>query len=79
MGGQALHKGVDKSVLPDSPALIQIQEIISKPTLHVGVLLSSQEADALARGWQEVALGQMTIDGWVEEMQKALEASPGKS
>jgi multiple sugar transport system substrate-binding protein len=47
--------------------------------LHVGVLLSSQEADALARGWQEVALGQMTIDGWVEEMQKALEASPGKS
>lgn len=79
VGGQPLHKGVDTSVLPDSPALMQIQEIISKPTLHVGVLLSSQEADALARGWQEVALGQMTIDGWVEEMQKALEASPGKS
>lgn len=78
-GGQPLNKNVDTSVLPDSPALMQIQEIIATPTLHVGVMLSSQEADALARGWQEVALGQLTIDGWVEQMQAALEASPGKS
>lgn len=79
VGGQPLNTNVDTSVLPDSPALMQIQEIISNPTLHVGVLLSSQEADALARGWQQVALGQLTIDGWVDEMQRALEQSPGKN
>lgn len=79
VGGQPLNTNVDTSVLPDSPALMQIQEIISNPTLHVGVLLSSEEADALARGWQQVALGQLTVDGWVDEMQSALEASPGKN
>lgn len=79
VGGQPLNTNVDTSVLPDSPALMQIQEIISNPTLHVGVLLSSQEADALARGWQQVALDQLTVDEWVQEMQLALEASPGKN
>lgn len=79
VGGQPLNTNVDTSVLPDSPALVQIQEIISNPTLHVGVLLSSQEADALGRGWQDVALGQATVDEWADEMQRALEASPGKN
>jgi len=78
-GGQPLNKSVDTSVLPDSGALMQIQEIISNPTIHVGVLLSSQEVDALARGWQQVALGQATIDEWVAQMQKALEDSPSKN
>lgn len=79
VGGQALNTKVDKSALPDSPALMQIQEIIANPTLHVGVLLSGQEADALGRGWQQVALGQATIEQWVQDMQAALEASPGKN
>ena len=79
VGGQPLNTGVDTSALPDSPALKQIQEIIANPTLHVGVLLSGQEADALGRGWQQVALGQATIDEWAQQMQAALEASPSKN
>lgn len=79
VGGQPLNTKVDKSVLPDSPALQQIQEIVAKPTLHVGVLLSGQEADALARGWQEVMLGQSTVKDWTAQMQAALEASPSKN
>lgn len=79
VGGQPLNTNVDTSALPDSPSLMQIQEIIANPTLHVGVLLSGQEADALGRGWQQVALGQATIEQWVQEMQAALEASPTKN
>lgn len=78
-GGQALNKNVDKSLLPKSPALAQIQKIIAHPTLHVGVLLSSQEADALGRGWQQVALGQLTVAQWTDQMQTALKNSPSKN
>jgi multiple sugar transport system substrate-binding protein len=77
-GGISLNKNVDPSVLPKSEALGQILEIIKNPTLHAGVLLSGQEADALARGWQEVALGRLTIEDWTARMQKALEQSPSK-
>lgn len=76
--GQPLNRTVDTSGFPDSPALQQIQEIIADPTLHVGVMLSGAEADALARGWQQVALGQITINEWAAQMQTALENSPGK-
>jgi multiple sugar transport system substrate-binding protein len=69
---------VDKKALPSSPALAQILKIIAKPTLHVGVLLSSQETDALSRGWQQVALGEITVAEWTASMQAALEASPSK-
>ncbi len=79
VGGQALNKKVDKSALPNSPALSQIQKIVAHPTLHVGVLLSSQEADALSRGWQQVALGQMTVADWTAQMQTALQNSPSKN
>lgn len=78
VNGQPLNQNVDTSAFPDSPALQQIQEIISDPTLHVGVMLSGQETDALARGWQQVALGQITVDEWAAQMQTALENSPGK-
>ncbi|MEW9834872.1 extracellular solute-binding protein [Mesorhizobium sp. ZMM04-4] len=78
-GGIPLNKNVDQSLFPKSAALEQIREIIKSPTLHVGVLLSGQEADALARGWQEVTLDRMTVDEWVARMQVALEESPGKS
>ena len=77
-GGISLNKNVDPSALPKSEALSQILEIIKKPTLHAGVLLSGQEADALARGWQEVALGRLTVEDWTARMQKALEQSPSK-
>jgi len=77
-GGISLNKNVDPSVLPKSQALSQILEIIKTPTLHAGVLLSGQEADALARGWQEVALGRLSIEDWTARMQKALEQSPSK-
>lgn len=77
-GGISLYKNVDPSALPKSPALSQILEIIKKPTLHAGVILSGQEADALARGWQEVTLGQLSIEDWTARMQKALEQSPSK-
>ncbi|MCX5513951.1 ABC transporter substrate-binding protein [Kaistia algarum] len=77
-GGISLSKDVDPSALPQSPALAQILEIIKKPTLHAGVILSGQEADALARGWQEVTLGQISIEDWTARMQKALEQSPSK-
>jgi ABC-type glycerol-3-phosphate transport system substrate-binding protein len=77
-GGISLNKNVDPSVLPKSQALSQILEIIKKPTLHAGVLLSGQEADALARGWQEVSLGRLSIEDWTGRMQKALEQSPSK-
>lgn len=79
VGGQPLNKKVDTKALPNSPALRQIQKIISKPTLHVGVLLSAQEADALARGWQQVATGQLTVPQWTEAMQNALKNSPSKN
>lgn len=79
VGGQPLNVNVDKSVLPDSPALLQIQDIIATPTLHVGVLLSGQEVDALARGWQQVMIGQITVEDWTAQMQVALEASPSKN
>lgn len=78
-GGIALNKNVDPALVPKSQALSQIREIIKTPTLHVGVLLSGQEADALARGWQEVTLGRLSVDDWVARMQVALEESPGKS
>lgn len=78
VNGQPLNVNVDTSAFPDSPALLQIQEIIANPTLHVGVMLSTQEADALARGWQEVALDQLTVAEWAVQMQTALENSPGK-
>ncbi len=77
-GGISLNKNVDPSALPKSEALSQILEIIKKPTLHSGVLLSGQEADALARGWQEVALGRLSVEDWTARMQAALEASPSK-
>ncbi|MEQ8479736.1 MAG: ABC transporter substrate-binding protein [Hoeflea sp.] len=78
-GGIPLNANVDPSLFPKSSALEQIREIIKTPTIHVGVLLSGQEADALGRGWQEVALGRLTVDDWVERMQVALEESPGKN
>ena len=78
-GGIPLNKNVDPSLFPKSPALSQIREIIKKPTLHAGVLLSGQEADALARGWQEVTLGQLSVDDWANQMQSALENSPTKA
>ncbi|MDW6022925.1 ABC transporter substrate-binding protein [Mesorhizobium sp. BAC0120] len=78
-GGIPLNKNVDTTLFPKSEALAQIREIIKKPTLHVGVLLSGQEADALARGWQEVTLGRISVDDWVARMQVALEESPGKT
>lgn len=77
-GGQALNTKVDKSALPNSPALAQIQKIIANPTLHVGVMLSGQEADTLARGWQQVALHQLTVAQWVDQMQAALGRSNKK-
>lgn len=78
VNGQPLNLKVDTGAFPDSPALQQIQELIADPTLHVGVMLSGAEADALARGWQQVALGQITVDEWAEQMQTALENSPSK-
>ena len=78
-GGIALNKGVDPSLVPESQALAQIQEIIKTPTLHVGILLSGQETDALARGWQEVTLGRLSVEDWAARMQVALEESPGKN
>jgi len=77
-GGIPLYRDVDQSNQPDSPALAQIMEIIKSPTLHAGVLLSGQEADALGRGWQQVTLGRMSVPEWVESMQRALDDSPGK-
>ena len=77
-GGISLNKNVDPSVMPKSAALSQILEIIKTPIVHVGVLLSSQEADALGRGWQEVTLGRISVADWTNQMQAALEASPGK-
>jgi ABC-type glycerol-3-phosphate transport system substrate-binding protein len=77
-GGISLNKNVDTDVLPKSQALSQILEIIKTPILHVGVLLSGQETDALSRGWQEVTLGRITVADWTAQMQAALEASPSK-
>jgi len=77
-GGISLNKNVDKSALPKSQALSQILKLIEKPTLHAGALLSGQESDALARGWQEVSLGHLTVEEWTQRMQAALAASPGK-
>ena len=78
-GGISLNTTVDPALLPKSQALTQILEIIKNPTLHVGVLLSGEEADALGRGWQEVTLGRLTVPEWTARMQAALEASPSKS
>ncbi|MET3927909.1 ABC transporter substrate-binding protein [Devosia sp. 2618] len=78
-GGIALNKNVDPNLIPKSQALAQIREIIKTPTLHVGVLLSGQEADALGRGWQEVTLGRLSVADWAARLQIALEESPGKN
>ena len=77
-GGISLNKNVDSDVMPKSAALSQILEIIKTPIVHVGVLLSGQEADALSRGWQDVTLGRISVADWVNQMQAALEASPSK-
>lgn len=76
--GQPLNTTIDKSLLPQSPAFLEIQTLIAEPTLHAGVLLSGQEVDALARGWQQVSLGQITVDAWSKQMQQALDRSPTK-
>lgn len=78
-GGIPLNAKVDPALFPESAALEQIREIIKQPTIHVGVLLSGQEVDALARGWQEVALGRLSVEDWAARMQVALEESPGKN
>jgi raffinose/stachyose/melibiose transport system substrate-binding protein len=76
--GQPLNKNVDPALLPSSPAFRKIQELVAEPTLHAGVMLSGPEADALARGWQQVTLGQLTVDKWADQMQQALDRSPTK-
>ncbi|MEU5552086.1 ABC transporter substrate-binding protein [Micromonospora sp. NPDC047793] len=76
--GQPLNKNVDPALLPSSPAFKKIQEFVAEPTLHAGVMLSGPEADALARGWQQITLGQLTVDKWADQMQQALERSPTK-
>ncbi|GAB2958414.1 hypothetical protein GCM10027280_53950 [Micromonospora polyrhachis] len=76
--GQPLNKNVDKALLPTSPSFQKIQELVAQPTLHSGVMLSGPETDALARGWQQVTLGQLTVEKWAEQMQQALERSPTK-
>ncbi|BCJ68876.1 ABC transporter substrate-binding protein [Polymorphospora rubra] len=76
--GQPLNSTVDKALLPTSPSFLKIQEFVAQPTLHAGVMLSGPETDALARGWQQVTLGQLTVDKWAEQMQQALERSPTK-
>lgn len=78
-GGITLYRGIDPSSLPKSEALKQILEIIKTPTLHAGVMLSGQETDALARGWQEVSLGHETVADWAGQMQAALKATPSKN
>ncbi|WP_223884347.1 ABC transporter substrate-binding protein [Micromonospora craniellae] len=75
---QPLNKNVDPALLPSSPAFKKIQEFVAEPTLHAGVMLSGPEADALARGWQQITLGQLTVDKWADQMQQALERSPTK-
>lgn len=78
-GGIALNKNVDPELVPESQALEQIMEIIKTPTLHAGVLLSGQETDALARGWQEVTLDRLSVEEWADRMQTALERTPSKN
>ena len=73
--GFTLNKNISPDALPDDPNFRKIQEIISNPTLHAGVMLSGPEIDALARGWQQVTLGQITVQEWSESMQEALEGS----
>jgi multiple sugar transport system substrate-binding protein len=78
-GGTTLNTAVDTALMPKSASLVQIQEIMKKPTLHIGVMLSGEESDALSRGWQEVTMGSMTVNGWSDSMQRALENSPTKN
>jgi ABC-type glycerol-3-phosphate transport system substrate-binding protein len=73
--GVPLNGTVDESSFPDSEAYRTIQTMIKDPTLHAGVMLSGQEADALSRGWQQVTLGQITVEDWAAQMQEALERS----
>lgn len=77
--GISLNTKVGTSSLPKSQALTQILQLIKQPTLHVGVMLSGAEADALARGWQQATLGQIDVKGWTAQMETALENSPGKA
>ncbi|MHB8186228.1 MAG: ABC transporter substrate-binding protein [Dermatophilaceae bacterium] len=77
--GISLYKNVEASSLPNSQAYAQILKIIKQPTLHVGVMLSGQEADAIARGWQQVTLGKLTVKDWSDQMQTALQNSPSKN
>lgn len=76
--GFPLNKNVDPAALPDDPNFKIIQEIISDPTLHAGVMLSGVEIDALSRGWQQVQLGQITVPEWAQSMQDALLRSTKK-
>lgn len=73
--GQPINDQFDRSIVTYSPAFDTIQEIISQPTLHVGVMLSGREMDALSRGYQQIMAGTITLEEWVASMQDALEQS----
>lgn len=78
-GSQPLNKNFDRTLVPNSEAFNQIQQIISDPTLHSGVLLTGREADALSKGFAQVIQGEITVDQWTQSMQQALLASPEKN
>ncbi len=78
-GGQPVNKTFDKSLVTNSPAFTEIQEIIQDSTLHTGIMASGRELDALSRGFQQIMTGDITVDDWVAMMQTALEESPEKS
>jgi raffinose/stachyose/melibiose transport system substrate-binding protein len=77
-GGQPINKKFDKSLVNYSPSFTKIQDIILNPTLHAGIMGSGREMDALSRGYQQIMLGEITVDDWVKMMQTALEESPTK-
>jgi len=80
-GEQPLSTKFDAATSPfsNSPAFMQIQQIIRNPMVHTGVLTSSREADELSRGYQQVMEGQLTVAQWIDAMNKAQAESPLKN
>lgn len=74
--GFSLNRDVNTALLPKQSQYLAIQKIISRPCLHAGVMTSSQEQDALSRGWQEIASGQITVKQWAQQMEQALQSTP---
>jgi multiple sugar transport system substrate-binding protein len=77
-GGQPINKKFDKSIAGSSPNFAKIQQFIQNNLVQVVLLMTSREIEALARGWAQYGVGDITVEEWAKMLQDALEQSRDK-